>query len=360
MGKTNRTPPPLLVQPDRLCKRSRTNASSCSDITDSIQIHSDIDFNYIKDALSNISSKYDILLSKFNDLSNEFLIVKKTNLSLVELIKQISNGSTSKDDSSQVPKQTFSSVLKTNSVVVVKPKNVDQKTAETIKDINNKLDPNCVSFQSVRGSTNGGIIIECSTKEQSEKLKNLAINNLGENYSINVPTGQYPIVRISGLLNKYDDETLVKMIRKDNADIFLSESMVKVVQTFHIKRSDSYGAKIQVDPHSFSKIMAGKNIRIGFEMCRVSEGFNIVRCYNCNGYDHISAKCTFDTSCAKCGEGHKMDKCSSDKIECINCKAAAKSLNLCIETNHVVWDESCRVFQEKVKLARRRTNYNCQ
>ena len=56
----------------------------------------------------------------------------------------------------------------------------------TFSNTNNKLDPNSVSVKNVRSSS---IVIESDFKEESEKLKNLAMNNLGDNYNVNQLVG---------------------------------------------------------------------------------------------------------------------------------------------------------------------------
>ena len=157
MGKVNRSPPPVLVLPERT-RRTRQGSSSLtennnivgnnpniSEENDTI-ISADpskevtsVDMNFISEALVNISSKYDTLLNKFNDLSKEFLAVKDINISLVDLITKYNNQPYKYDTRNAI--NSFASVVKNNPVVVVKPKNSEQNTAKTILDINNKLDP---------------------------------------------------------------------------------------------------------------------------------------------------------------------------------------------------------------------------
>ena len=100
---------------------------------------------------------------------------------------------------------------------------------------------------------------------------------LDNRYGIDIPIGRFPMIRITGFLNNYDDTELLDIIKNHNEYIIWKD----------LKRSNSYG-KLQVDPLSFSKIMRKNNIRIGWDICRVSEGFGIVRCYN--AYDHISSR----------------------------------------------------------------------
>lgn len=363
MGRTKRTPPRT---------RSTTGSSSegINDFTSppvSLENTNSVfegemsdvnDLSFIKSALLDISGKYDILLNKFNELSNEFIAVKNLNVSLVNLVKNLNHVNVNSQPTTNI--NSFANVVKNNPVVIVKPKNIEQETAVTIKDISSKIDPNCVNVKKVRSANNGGIIIECSSIKESETLRDIAVSTLSDNYDVNVPVGRHPMIRITGFLNTYTDEELLNMIRNHNRSIVGNNSALKVIQRYNFKRSNSYGAKIQVDPVTFSKIMNNKNVRIGFETCNVTEGFGIIRCFKCNDYNHVSAKCTSDTSCPKCGEAHKIADCSSLKTQCINCMKAAESMNIVIDTNHPVWSDQCRVFQEKVAIAKKRTNYDGQ
>ena len=48
---------------------------------------------------------------------------------------------------------------------------------------------------------NGGQVIECKTVEDSQKLKDIALEKLGDGYSVNVPKKRAPMLRIVGMTN---------------------------------------------------------------------------------------------------------------------------------------------------------------
>ena len=87
----------------------------------------------------NISSKYDTLSNKFNDLSKEFLALKEINISQVDLITKYNNQPYKYDTRNAIIIRLLMYVIKNNPVIVVKPKNSEQNTAKSILDINNKI-----------------------------------------------------------------------------------------------------------------------------------------------------------------------------------------------------------------------------
>ena len=243
-------------------------------------------------------------------------------------------------------------------VVVLKPRNSSQTRKITMVDVNTKLDSNCNGVSNIRNASNGGIIIECESIEDSQKIKNMAEKKLGDSYSVNVPTSRAPMVRIIGISSFYEDNILLEYIKSHNPKIFSSDSTIKVLQRYRFSRSDTFGVKLEVDAEAFAKCMHYQRIRIHWEMCKVHEAFGIIRCFKCNEFNHVYAKCPFEVSCPRCSGNHEVTVCKSTEIKCINCKKAAESLKVDIDTSHPAWSENCPVYLEKVKIERHRINYN--
>lgn len=58
-----------------------------------------------------------------------------------------------------------------------------------------------------------------------------------------------------------------------------------------LKQTDIYETVVQLDGASYNKIMkAGFNIE-GYGCCRVFHTVLVLRCYNCNGFNHSSRHC---------------------------------------------------------------------
>ena len=68
----------------------------------------------------------------------------------------------------------------------------------------------------------------------------------------------------------------------------------------------------------------------------------VTQCFNCQGFNHISSKCTNASKCRKCGEAHSTKDCkvsdSASAVKCSNCAGG-----------HSSSDVSCPKFQEAIK-----------
>ena len=194
---------------------------------------------------------------------------------------------------------SYSEILKTQPkctpVVFLKTINISQTRKVTISDINLNLDSNCNGVSNIRGASNGGIIIECESREATEKIKNMAVQKLGKtNNKINIPSSKSHMVKIVGISLFYEDDKLLEMKLGHNPKVLSDSSEVKIVQRYKFLRTNTYGVKLEVNADTFSKCMNVQRIRIQWEMCRAYEGFGIIRCYKCNEFNHFSANCTSD------------------------------------------------------------------
>ena len=203
--------------------------------------------------------------------------------------------------------------------------------------------PDCIKFKSVREAANGGVIVECISKTDSELLKKIAKKKLGNDYIVSTPDCKLPMVKMCGISTSYESDKLVTLLKSHNKSIF--EDM-EIVQKFSLSRSNIFGVKLLIHLSSFKNVMRSKEVRLGWDICPVYEVFSILRCYNCNGFDHIALQYTGDSNCSKCSGKHKIIDYVSNILKCINCVNAAKALNLEIDSNHSAWSDNCQVFLE--------------
>lgn len=159
-----------------------------------------------------------------------------------------------------------------------------------------------------------------------------------------------------------DSESSVATLIDQNKDIFASDSHIKILSKFSYKNANRHGAKIELDPASFVKLMNNKEpkVRIGWDVCTAFEAFDILRCFNCSGYHHLSKDCTSQTNCPKCSAAHKLSECTSNTECCVNCKTYAHDLKLKLNAAHSANSFECPVYQRKIALERSRTNYGVQ
>lgn len=247
---------------------------------------------------------------------------------------------------------TFSQAVKSSHAVLINPKLTKQTSQITKDDLRKKGDTFGIEISGVRHSAEGGIVVECSSQLDSKKLLTNAVSKLGSNYVVRLPVKRTTKICIVGLSENFTNECLVQK-RQQNPEIFNESSTLSVVHTFKLR--NSFGHKI--DAETFDRVMSNSKLRIGWDICSVSEALDIVRCFNCSAYHHTAKNCNSKTCCPMCSEEHKLADCTSTTPYCINCKEASKTLKLQIDFSHTVTSIDCPVYKRKVEQQQRRTNY---
>lgn len=266
-------------------------------------------------------------------------------------LKKISSATASTSSTS------YASVVNNNPVVIIKPKDSTQTSSLTKKDIRENVSPSTTTFCGIRDAANGGIVIECNSISGSNSLLKDATDKLGDKYVITIPSKRPTKIRVIGMSEHFSSEQLKEKLRIQNPEFFPTGSVLDVVSTFKIK--ENFGAKLIVDTETFRKIMEDTKprLRLGWDVCRVFEAFDIIRCFNCSDYHHLSKDCTAKKRCPKCSGEHKLLECKSIVESCCNCCEAVKSLKLNLDTNHSAMSPDCPVYIRKVNAQRQRTKY---
>lgn len=299
--------------------------------------------------------------SKVNDLQDVVHKLIDENRNLKANISEIKSNTTKNGgmmNSDRNVKQTtvsYSQALKSNHAVLIKPKITTQTSQATKDDMRKNIDPSDIAISGVRNSAEGGIVVECSSQIDSNKLLANAVSQLGSNYEVRVPAKRSTKIRIVGVSENLTSECLIQMLRHQNPEIFIDASTMVVVHMFKLRYS--FGYKIEVDALTFDRAMTEGKLRVGWDICFVSEALDIVRCFNCSAYHHTAKNCSSMARCSMCSEEHKLSECKSTKPCCINCKVASKTLKMQIDTSHPANSSDCPVYKRKVEQQQRRTNY---
>jgi hypothetical protein len=98
---------------------------------------------------------------------------------------------------------------------------------------------------------------------------------------------------------------------------------------------------------------------IGWNICKVYEHVNVLRCFKCGGFNHTSEKCKEDVSkCLNCcEEGHDEKDCNNNSV-CVNCLKLNKSNNLNLKVDHSRFNYSCEVYKKQVSISKSKTRYS--
>jgi hypothetical protein len=252
---------------------------------------------------------------------------------------------------------SFADVLKKQNiepVVVIKPKDVRQKSEETKKIVKEKIDPMQVLVNSVKAVAKGCVVIKCQDKNNIEECKKAIETKMGGDYEVTIPKQKNPSVKIVGLSEVTTKEKLVERIKAQNT--FLDINATIDIIEFKEKRNKVF-ASFTCDALSFENIMKMGKLVVGWDRCRVYENFRVLRCFKCSGYHHTANECKNKYACPKCAQEHEITKCESSEKMCINCVTANQTMNLNFSTAHTSWDRDCPVYQRKINSEVRKINY---
>lgn len=153
-----------------------------------------------------------------------------------------------------------------NAVVIVQPK-TNQSSNATKTDLEKYVDPQSFSINAIKSTRNGGVVINCSSNEDVNKLKLAATNNLGDNYTVQVPQLRKPKIKIFDIPEEMTETQLVEIIKSQNEKLKSGE--FKVIKIYENKNKKIFGAIVEVDSQSFKSILNEGKIRLGWNKLRV-------------------------------------------------------------------------------------------
>lgn len=243
--------------------------------------------------------------------------------------------------------------------LVIKPKG-KQNSSKTREDLNTKVDPQAFKISNIENSHSGIIVIESEDVDERDKIKNAIEVNMGDEYEIKIPTKIKPRILISNMKFKVAKEDIIEKLKKQNS--LIENSELKLISFFERKINNvvKYSAVVEIDADSFPKVIEAGKVNIGWERCKVFDGVDIVRCYKCKGFNHISSECKKEVeTCLKCLENHKTSECKNETIimKCINCIRANNKFEFKFDENHNTFSRLCPVYLNKLEVKKKRIGY---
>lgn len=135
------------------------------------------------------------------------------------------------------PCTLYSTVLKSKSAVIIKPKDQSQKNSVIKCEILHEINPvgEGINISSVKNIKDGGVVIGCSEEQDVQTLKALVSSKLTARYDVKEVPGILPRIRIVGMSDKFDENTLTDFIRKQNKSIFDDSSKCTVLKIWPVK-----------------------------------------------------------------------------------------------------------------------------
>lgn len=293
--------------------------------------------------LQKITKKIEIEFNVMNKKNDE----NKTKF--VEELKKVGNTS-----------HTYAGICKTNiPPVLVKPKK-NQKVTQTMKDLENIIDPTSISIKNIKSKQNGTIEIESENSDEREKLKTVVEEKLGENYKIDIVDLRNPKIFLHKMRVNRENDDIIERIKSQNE--YLKENEIKVIKVIEKKfnRNDVYyNVILETDRDGYHKAIEKGKIFIGWDACHVFDATYVKRCYKCLGFNHKAENCKSDQVCAKCSKNHKTESCKREDFikKCNNCIKANKVFRIGVSEDHSILSKDCPVYNEKLRIEKQRILY---
>lgn len=317
------------------------------------QLHDEI-IN-LKKMMVSCAENIQLLLIENKDLKNELSDIKKL---VVNGIHKSNPICLSNSVTKTPVVASFASVLKIGKPVLINPKTPSATPAATQKVLKEKLNPSDYELNRVKTTKDGGVVVECISSADRNKLISNAKAQFGDKFDVTIPI-KVCRIRICGLSDNPTDPTrLITTLHNQNAEIVLSDASIKVVHSFPLKNKLRFGVILEVDCDTARRLLDAKRVFVDWEKCVDYEDLNIRRCYKCWGFNHTAAKCSATHfSCSKCSEKHQTAECTSTVEKCIACIGMASARHLLLDVNHMATSSECPTYRHRADLARSATNY---
>lgn len=116
---------------------------------------------------------------------------------------------------------------------------------------------------------------------------------------------------------------------------------------------------IEVDPETHENLLKKEKVYIGWQIVKVEDHLDIIRCFKCLGYGHFARECKNKKSCFKCDGEHDGGGCSvvEGDYQCVNCIRAVKRFSVNIKTGHSAFDKECPCYLRIVRSQVNKVNY---
>lgn len=261
----------------------------------------------------------------------------------------------------QVSSKAHLSETGNNSLQKVPIKSLNTKTDNLLQEDNILIVDSVDKAENLRSSTNilkrlkehniqgvefayslpkGGIVLQFGNKEIKEKTLNTWPTGVfGKTEKLHPPASYKS--GSTGFLRNIDPRLSEKAVEEIIAQ--RGCKVVNVKRCFH-RHTGKPMPIVKVIFKSCKDLVDGVELDIGLtynrkkvyiEKQRVKQ---VVRCFNCMRYGHISKLCSFEGKCENCGEKKHSAKVCENQPKCANC-----------EDSHRASSTKCKIYQEKVQ-----------
>jgi hypothetical protein len=303
---------------------------------------------FLKYVRNIVSKEVDFVKS---ELSAQIEVLKQSN---VDLVKCLTEKNISPSDQCSASSYAAKTKQATGKKIVIKPKDSNQPIAQTQSDIlrNVDLKQGKININQVSPVSGGGLIISCKHGAAQDKLEQIATEKLSGKYNVKLVSSLRPKIRVVGI----SEEDIITYLLSQNSDLIIDPSSCGLVRHWPTaKNKKIFQAEVQVDTLSYSRILDRGSILIGLTSCSVFDAVSVPRCFNCNGFNHMSRQCNQKVCCPVCAGDHEIKVCdaSRDLKKCINC-ISLKNKPKDTDVAHAAWEyDRCTAYKYAVNNFKR-------
>lgn len=209
--------------------------------------------------------------------------------------------------------------------------------ADLLKTVKTAINPSQIGVEvkDLKKTRNGGLILRIQNgADKAEVLKKEIVEKVpGAVTSVLV---NKKVLHLKGMDEIADADEIKEAVCK--AISVTNESFE--VRALRPAFGDKQNATLILQETDANKLLAMKEIRIGWSKCKILERKKETRCYKCWEYGHIRDECEgpdrTDLCIKCCQEGHKADKCKN-KPYCLHCKIEG----------HQTYSQRCEILKKR-------------
>lgn len=217
--------------------------------------------------------------------------------------------------------------------------------ADLFKQLKANPGENMNGIHTVRKSRGGDIVIEMEKGKNAGLLEKFAKETLGEECLIRrmAPKVIYEIKDLDPTIEKEElQEELAHRLQRQKEEI--------QIKTIRYGYGGTKTAIVSVSSEVLEILGQENKLRIGFTNCRVKRTQNILRCFKCHAFGHLSYNCTLDLKgkelCRRCGGlGHQINGC--DAIRC--CILCTREGIHSSKAEHVAGAANCPQYKKYIE-----------
>lgn len=228
--------------------------------------------------------------------------------------------------------------------ILINSENKDEDTMEILKSVVQRPEEEGWKVHSSRKNKSGTTILKVDQKSKNLIMNSEKLASVGLKCS--EPKKNPARLAIYEVPEEISTEEIIHAVVKVGKG---SVAATDIIKCFQLKSKFSTKKWIlEVSTAAHKNLTTTGRIFIGWSSYKMKDYVSVTRCYKCQWFHHISAKCERDPVCGWCGKDHESKDCDRRKLpNCVNC---LRSKTNCAP--HPVWSSTCPTYLRLLLAAR--------